>query len=125
VNGGFFDADDQIIQNLHKIKHIPCVLIQGRYNMCTPVRTTWDIHKAWPEADVRLVGDAGHTSSEPGIVHELICATDRFALIAESTFGINLCLPEIVGTCSCRRFRPIIVGSPTITILNVCFHREQ
>ncbi len=79
VNGGFFDSDDQIIQNLHKIKHIPCVLVQGRYDMCTPVRTAWDIHKAWPEADFRLVGDAGHAGSEPGIVHELICATDRFA----------------------------------------------
>lgn len=73
-----FDTDDQIIRNLHKIKHIPCVLIQGRYDMCTPARTAWDIHKAWPEADFRLVGDAGHAGSEPGIVHELICATDRY-----------------------------------------------
>ncbi len=79
VNGGFFDPDDQLIRNLHKIKHIPCVLIQGRYDMCTPARTAWDIHKAWPEADFKLVGDAGHAGSEPGIVHELISATDRFA----------------------------------------------
>jgi proline iminopeptidase len=79
VNGGFFDHDDEIIRNLHKIRHIPAVLIQGRYDMCTPARTAWDIHQAWPEADFRLVGDAGHASSEPGIVHELICATDRFA----------------------------------------------
>ncbi len=78
VNGGFFDTDDQIIRNLHRIRHIPCVIIQGRYDMCTPVRTAWDIHKAWPEANFRLVGDAGHAGSEPGIVHELICATDRF-----------------------------------------------
>ena len=79
VNGGFLESDDQIIRNLHKIKHIPCVLIQGRYDMCTPARTAWDIHKAWPEADFKLVGDAGHAGSEPGIVHELISATDRFA----------------------------------------------
>jgi proline iminopeptidase len=79
VNGGFFDSDDQIIRDLHKIKHIPCVMVQGRYDICTPMRTAWDIHKAWPEADFRLVGDAGHTSIEPGIVHELISATDRFA----------------------------------------------
>jgi len=78
VNGGFFDYDDQIIRDLHKIKHIPCVLIQGRYDMCTPAKTAWDIHKAWPEADFRLVGDAGHAGSEPGIVHELISATDRY-----------------------------------------------
>jgi proline iminopeptidase len=85
VNGGFFDSDDQIIQNLHKIKHIPAVLIQGRYDMCTPVKTAWDIHKAWPEADFRLVGDAGHAGSEPGIVHELICATDRFSMSAPNS----------------------------------------
>ena len=79
VNGGFFDSDDQIIRNLHKIRHIPCVLIQGRYDMCTPATTAWEIHKAWPEADFKLVGDAGHAGNEPGIVHELISATDRFA----------------------------------------------
>jgi proline iminopeptidase len=78
VNGGFFDSDDQIIRNLDIVRHIPCVLVQGRYDICTPMRTAWDIHKAWPEADFRLVGDAGHTSLEPGIAHELICATDRF-----------------------------------------------
>ena len=78
VNGGFFDSDDQIIRDLDKVRHIPCVLVQGRYDICTPMRTAWDIHKAWPESDFRLVGDAGHTSLEPGIVHELISATDRF-----------------------------------------------
>ena len=66
---------------MHKVKHLLAVLIQGRYDMCTPTKTAWDIHKAWPEADFRLVGDAGHAGSEPGIVHELICATDRFAEI--------------------------------------------
>ncbi len=79
VNRGFFDADDQILRDLHKVRDIPAVLIQGRYDMCTPARTAWDIHKAWPEADFRLVADAGHAGSEPGIVHELISATDRFA----------------------------------------------
>jgi len=80
INGGFFETDDHLIENLHKVQHIPCVLIQGRYDMCTPARTAWDIHKAWPEADFRLVPDAGHAGSEPGIVHELIEATDRFRL---------------------------------------------
>ncbi|RLC10439.1 MAG: prolyl aminopeptidase [Deltaproteobacteria bacterium] len=78
INGGFFETDDQIIRDLHKIKHIPCCLIQGRFDMCTPVRTAWDIHKAWPDAEFRLVGDAGHAGSEPGIIHELINATDHF-----------------------------------------------
>jgi len=78
VNGGFFESDDHILKNLDRVKHIPCVLVQGRYDMCTPARTAWDIHKAWPEADFRLIHDAGHAGSEPGTVHELIEATDRF-----------------------------------------------
>lgn len=78
VNGGFFEVDDQIIRDLDKVRHIPAVLVQGRYDMCTPARTAWDIHKAWPEADFHLVHDAGHASSEPGIVHELVETTDRF-----------------------------------------------
>lgn len=79
INGGFFDPDDQIIRNLHRIKHIPTVLVQGRFDMCTPARTAWEIHKSWPDADFHLVDDAGHAGSEPGIRHELLCATDRFA----------------------------------------------
>ena len=78
VNGGFFEVDDQIIRDLDKVRHIPTVLVQGRYDMCTPARTAWDIHKAWPEAEFHLVHDAGHASSEPGIIHELIEATDKF-----------------------------------------------
>ena len=77
-HGGFFDSDDQLIRNLDSIRHIPAVLVQGRYDLCTPMRTAWEIHKAWPEADFRLVPDAGHSASEPGIVHELVTATDRF-----------------------------------------------
>ena len=48
VNGGFLDTDDQIIRDLHKIKNIPCVLIQGRYDMCTPARTAWIFTRPGP-----------------------------------------------------------------------------
>ncbi len=78
INGGFFEVDDQILRDLPAIKHIPTVMVQGRFDVVTPARTAWDVHKAWPEADFRLVHDAGHASSEPGIIHELISATDRF-----------------------------------------------
>jgi proline iminopeptidase len=78
INRGFFETDDQIIRDLPKIRHIPAVLVQGRYDMCTPMRTAWDIHKAWPEAEFRVVGDAGHAGSESGIVHELVSTTDRY-----------------------------------------------
>lgn len=79
INGGFFDPETQLLDNVGRIRHVPAVIVQGRYDVCTPVTTAWDLHRAWPEADFRLVPDAGHASSEPGIVHELVSATDRFA----------------------------------------------
>jgi proline iminopeptidase len=54
------------------------VIVQGRYDVVCPARTAWDLHKLWPEADLRIVRDAGHSAAEPGIVHELVTATDRF-----------------------------------------------
>jgi proline iminopeptidase len=78
VNRGFFDRDDQLIANAGRIRHIPASLIHGRYDMCTPVKIAFDLQEAWPEADLRVVPDAGHAMSEPGIVHELIAATERF-----------------------------------------------
>jgi proline iminopeptidase len=77
INEGFFE-DGQLIRDVDKIRHIPCVIVQGRYDMCTPMATAWDLHRAWPEADFRVVDDAGHAYVEPGIVHELVSATDRF-----------------------------------------------
>ena len=79
INGGFFDAETQLLDNVDRIRHIPAVIVQGRYDVCTPVATAWELHLAWPEAEFRLVPDAGHASSEPGIVDELVQATDRFA----------------------------------------------
>lgn len=78
VNGGFFAHDDQLLRDVHRIKHIPTVIVQGRYDVVCPARSAWDLHRAWPESDLRIVPDAGHSAFEPGIVHELIEATDRF-----------------------------------------------
>lgn len=78
VHGGFFERDDQLLYNAHKLKKIPAVIVQGRYDVVCPVRSAWDLHRAWPEADLRIVGDAGHSAFEPGITHELVNATDRF-----------------------------------------------
>ena len=55
------------------------MIIQGRYDIATPPKTAWDLHKAWPEAQFIMVPDAGHAVSEPGITHHLIEATDAFA----------------------------------------------
>ena len=79
VNRGFFDSDDQLIANAHKVRNIPGVIVQGRYDVVTPMKTAWELRKAWPEAELALVGDAGHAASEPGIIDALVRATDRFS----------------------------------------------
>lgn len=58
---------------------IPAIIVQGRYDMCCPATTAWDLHRAWPEAEFRMVADAGHAVTEPGITDALVRATDRFA----------------------------------------------
>jgi proline iminopeptidase len=79
VNGGFLERPDQLLEDVPKIRHIPGVIVQGRYDVVCPARSAWDLHKAWPEADLRIVPDAGHSAFEPGISRELVLATDRFA----------------------------------------------
>ncbi len=78
VNGGFFNSDDHLIANAGILKDIPGVIVQGRYDVVTPPTTAWALSKTWPQADLKIVPDAGHSASEPGIVHELVNATDRF-----------------------------------------------
>jgi proline iminopeptidase len=78
VNGGFLEHDDQLLRNVERIRHIPAVIVQGRYDVVCPMRSAWDLHRAWPEADLKIVQDAGHSAFEPGIMHELLEATDRF-----------------------------------------------
>ncbi len=79
INGGFLETPNQLLDGIDKIREIPAVIVQGRYDVVCPARTAWDLHVAWPEADLKLVPDAGHSAFEDGIVHELIAATDRFA----------------------------------------------
>ena len=78
VNNGFL-ADQQLLRGADKLHGIPGVIVQGRYDMATPAKTAWELHKAWPEAEFHLVNDAGHAFSEPGILDRLIRSTDRFA----------------------------------------------
>jgi proline iminopeptidase len=79
VNKGFFTSDDQLLRNVRRIRHIPATIVHGRYDVICPVRNAWDLAKAWPEADLRIVPDAGHSAFEKGMVHELVAATDRYA----------------------------------------------
>lgn len=78
VNGGFFETEDQLLQNVDRIRDIPAVIVQGRYDVVCPTRSAWDLHLAWPEAELVIVDDAGHSALEPGNRSELIAATDRF-----------------------------------------------
>jgi len=73
VNHGFFE-EGQLIANAGKLRDIPGTIVQGRYDACTPARTAWDLHRAWPEAEFVLVPDAGHAWSEPGIRDALLAA---------------------------------------------------
>ena len=78
VNGGFM-TENQLIDNVDRIRHIPAVIVHGRYDVVCPVVSAWELAEAWPEADLKITPDAGHAAFEPGNVHELITATDRFA----------------------------------------------
>ena len=78
VNGGFFTHPDQLLDDVSSIRHIPAVIVQGRYDMCCPMTSAWDLHRRWPEAAFEVVPDAGHAAFEPGIADRLVEATDRF-----------------------------------------------
>ncbi|MEO0434360.1 MAG: prolyl aminopeptidase [Cyanobacteria bacterium J06656_5] len=79
THGGFFDPPDQLLQNVATIRHIPAVIVQGRYDVVCPMASAWELHRAWPEAELVIVANAGHSATEPGILSALIEATDRFA----------------------------------------------
>jgi proline iminopeptidase len=80
VNEGWFD-EGQLIANAGLLREIPGAIVQGRYDLCTPAITAFDLHEAWPEASFTVVPDAGHSFDEPGILDALITATDRFAAL--------------------------------------------
>src|SRR5919202_933476 len=77
MHNAFFDTDNYLIENVGKIRHIPAVIVQGRYDVVCPMTSAWELHRAWPEAELRVVPDAGHSASEPGIIDALVEATDR------------------------------------------------
>ena len=79
INKGFMRTDNQLIENVSKIRKIRSVIVQGRYDVICPMKSAWELHCAWPEADLRIVPDAGHSAFELSNIHELVSATDRFA----------------------------------------------
>lgn len=74
-----FMEENQLLHNAYRIQHIPTTLIHGRYDMVCPVEQAFALHQALPNAELHIVRDAGHSSFEPGIIDNLIAATDNFA----------------------------------------------
>lgn len=78
VNNTFLPSENYLIENVGKIRQIPAVIVQGRYDIVCPMMSAWDLHLAWPAAQLRIIPDAGHSISEPGIIDALVDATDKF-----------------------------------------------
>jgi len=81
INNAFFKSNNYLLENVGKIRNIPGVIIQGRYDVVCPARSAWDLHRAWPEAKLEIIPDAGHAASEPGIRSALIQASNEMKRI--------------------------------------------
>ena len=75
-NGGFFPHDGWLLDQASRLRHIPTWIVQGRFDVVTPMDAAWRLKKAWPEARLDVVWDAGHASTEPGVIDALVRATD-------------------------------------------------
>lgn len=78
INNSFLQPN-QIIDNAHRLKEIPGIIVQGRYDVICPMESAWELHQAWPEAEFNIIPDAGHSAFEPGISDALVKATDALA----------------------------------------------
>lgn len=78
INNAFFETENFILENASKLKGIPGVIVQGRYDVVCPAKSAWELHQAWPESQLQIIADAGHSASEPGIRSALISAMDQF-----------------------------------------------
>ena len=79
VNEGFLEEDGWILNNVDRLHGIPGIIVQGRYDMICPPQRAWELAQAWPDADLRMIRNAGHALSEPGISAELVRAMDQIA----------------------------------------------
>jgi proline iminopeptidase len=76
INNGFFTRDGWLLEQTERLRAIPGRIVHGRYDMCTPLASAWKLKRAWPEVQLDIIPDAGHSSLEPGIVDALLRATD-------------------------------------------------
>lgn len=75
----YFIKSNQILNNIHQLAHIPGVIIHGRYDLICPLRNAWELHQAWPSAELKIIPAAGHAETEPAIVDALVQATNLMA----------------------------------------------
>jgi proline iminopeptidase len=81
MNAGWLAPEDFILRNVGRIRHIPSTLVQGRYDMVCPIMSAWELHRAWPELDLQIIPDAGHSISEPGIASALVALTEKYVTL--------------------------------------------
>lgn len=74
INNSFLETN-QILRDAHRLSKIPGIIVHGRYDIVCPVKSAWDLHQAWPQSDLRVIGNAGHSASEPGILDVLVNAS--------------------------------------------------
>ena len=79
VNGAFLEPDTKLLDDADKLAGMPGVIVHGRHDAVTPLKSAWDLHKAWPSSRLEIVEDAGHTVTEPGIAKALVSAIESFA----------------------------------------------
>ena len=79
VNKGFLEYENQLLDNIEKIRDIPAVIVQGRYDVVCPPTTAYELHSRWPEAELKIAPFSGHSAFEEEITHLLIEATNKFA----------------------------------------------
>ncbi len=81
VHGAWLRSDTQLLDDVSKIAHLPAIIVQGRYDVVCPAASAWALHRRWPNSRLTIVPDAGHSMKEPGILSELVRATDEFAAL--------------------------------------------
>jgi proline iminopeptidase len=81
VNNGFFPEDGWLLNNIAAVRDLPGWIVQGRFDVVTPMESAWALKRAWPQARLEVVWDAGHASTEPGVVDALVRATDQALMV--------------------------------------------
>jgi proline iminopeptidase len=81
VRHDLFLDDGVLLENAHVLAGIPGILVNGRFDLQAPIANAWELKRAWPRAELVIVGEAGHAADDPSLTRELIHATDRFATL--------------------------------------------